>query len=365
MSAEMRSFLHRFDWVLAGAAFLLFLIGLSTIYSTILAGQGLSETLVYKQLLAFILGIFLAWFLIKVDLRSVRFFSPFLFGGLLVLLVLVVLTADPIRGASSWFVIGGFQFQPSEFIKVALILVLASYCGHFGRRMKQWKVLFGYMLILALPLALILMQPDFGTAVVVMIIGATIVCLSSTDLKKLLLFILIGVIFVPVGYNSLADYQKARISSFLDPSSDPLGAGYNQIQSVIAVGSGNMLGRGWGRGTQSHLRFLPEQHTDFIFATFTEEFGFVGGIIVLFLIAIIVVRLMYLARRVQDRFSFYIIIGILSYLSIQSIANIGMNIGLFPVTGLPLPLMSYGGSSLITTIIAIALAEAVAVQRTN
>lgn len=365
MTTDAKTFFHRFDWILAGATLLLFLIGLSTIYSTVLAGQGLSGSLVVKQLIAAGIGIVSIVVIVRFDIRMLRVIIPIVYVFLVLSLVVLLLTADPIRGASSWFVIGGFQFQPSEFLKIALIVILASYCSHFGQRMREWKVMAGFFCVLALPLLLIVLQPDLGTAVVILVIGATILFFSRSNFKKLGLLVLIAIILLPFGYNSLADYQKARITSFLDPTADPLGAGYNQIQSVIAVGSGGFWGRGWGRGTQSHLRFLPEQHTDFIFATYTEEFGFVGAGVLLILVILILARLLFIAKNTQDDFSFLIIMGILGYFSFQVFFNIGMNIGLFPVTGLPLPLMSYGGSSLITTCLAIGLAEAVAMQRTN
>jgi len=365
MATDTKTFFHRFDWILAGAALLLFLIGLSTIYSTVLAGQGLSGSLVVKQIIAAGIGIAGIITLSRIDLRLLRIAIPVVYGVLVLLLAILLLTADPIRGASSWFVIGGFQFQPSEFLKIALIIMLSSYCAHFSTRMRKWKVMAGYFAILLLPLILVVLQPDLGTAAVILVIGGVILFFSRTDFKKLGLLVAIAIVALPFAYNNLADYQKARLTSFLDPSADPLGAGYNQIQSVIAVGSGGLLGRGWGRGTQSHLRFLPEQHTDFIFATYTEEFGFIGAGVVLILIAVIIVRLVFIAKNAKNDFSFLMIMGILGYLCFQVFFNIGMNIGLFPVTGFPLPLMSYGGSSLITTCLAIGLAEAVAMERTN
>lgn len=365
MATDTKIFFLRFDWILAGAAFLLFLIGLSTIYSTVLAGQGLSGSLVVKQLIAAGIGITGIVVLVRFDIRMLRIAVPVAYVVLVLLLGILLLTADPIRGASSWFVIGGFQFQPSEFLKITLIIILASYCAHFGTRMREWKIMLGYFGILAVPLGLIVLQPDLGTAAVVLVIGGVMLFFSRSDFRKLGLLVVIAIISLPFGYNNLADYQKARITSFLDPSADPLGAGYNQIQSVIAVGSGGLWGRGWGRGTQSHLRFLPEQHTDFIFATYTEEFGFIGAGVVLILILAIIIRLLLIAKNAKDDFSFLMITGILGYFSFQVFFNIGMNIGLFPVTGFPLPLMSYGGSSLITTCLAIGLAEAVAMQRTN
>jgi rod shape determining protein RodA len=219
--------------------------------------------------------------------------------------------------------------------------------------------------LLLIPFGLVLVQPDLGTAVVILCIGLAILFFSAVDLKKMAILGVCAIAVLPLFYSQLEGYQKQRLTSFMDPESDPQGSGYNQIQAEIAVGSGNVFGRGWGRGTQSHLQFLPEQHTDFIFATFAEEFGFLGSMVILILFAVLIGKSTIIALRTSDQFLFSVAIGVIVFFTVQFFVNVGMNIGILPIAGLPLPFVSYGGSSLIATLIGVGMVESVAIQRGN
>ena len=360
-----RENIRSFDWLLFITAGLLFIVGLSTIYSTILAGEGQPTSLITRQLLALVIGLIMAAVVIWVDLKYVYYITPVLYVISIALLVGLLFYTDPIRGIKGWFVIGPLQVQPAEFVKITVALSMAAYVRLIGSKISTWKGLFGGLGILGLPLLLIIAQPDLGTALVLLFMGGGILFFSNVDLRKLILVLVIMVALSPVLYGQLEPYQQQRITSFLNPGADPLGTGYNQIQSEIAVGSGSVLGRGWGRGTQSHLQFLPEQHTDFIFATFAEEFGFLGSVVVILLYTLLVGRIFVISRSVSDQYLFLITISMALFIVAHVLVNIGMNIGVLPVAGLPLPLMSYGGSSLLATIIALGIIESVAIRRLN
>ncbi len=365
MQIASKSKLQSFDWIIFIATALLIVIGLSTLYSTVLAGSDQSYQLVTRQLLALSIGLFCFAILSWIDIRYLYYITPVLYIASLVVLAVLLVYTDPIRGIKGWFVIGPVQVQPAEFVKLSVILTLGAYVHAYAAQMKTWKGLLGGLLLLAIPFVLVMVQPDLGTAVVIFSIGAAIIFFSGIDMKKLAIVGACVIAALPLLYGQLEDYQKARLTSFADPSNDPLGSGYNQIQAEIAVGSGNLLGRGWGRGTQSHLHFLPEQHTDFIFATFAEEFGFLGSVVVLVLYALLIGKSIMLALQTTDQFLFSIIIGVVVFILVHVFVNIGMNIGILPIAGLPLPLVSYGGSSLIATLMGVGMLESIAIRRGN
>ncbi|MCA9397736.1 rod shape-determining protein RodA, partial [candidate division WWE3 bacterium] len=315
--------------------------------------------------IALVLGVICAGVVMAIDFKYVYYITPFLYIVSVILLVGLLFYTDPIRGIKGWFVIGPLQIQPAEFVKIATVLTMAAYIRLIGNKIATWLGLFGGLLLLGLPLGLIILQPDLGTALVLLTIGMGMLFFSDVDLKKLFAVVALGLVISPFLYANLEPYQQSRITSFLNPDADPLGTGYNQIQSEIAVGSGNLVGRGWGRGTQSHLQFLPEQHTDFIFATFAEEFGFLGSFVVIALYVSLVTRIFYVAFTVQDQYFFLITVGMALFLAAHVIVNVGMNIGVLPVAGLPLPLMSYGGSSVLATVLSLGIIESVAIRRLN
>ena len=285
-------------------------------------------------------------------------FSGFSSFGWIFYLASLVLLFAPLffgvfsRGATRWLQIGEKTFQPSEIAKPLLIIFFSHY---WTNKKFNLKSLATFLLLLFSPLLLIFLQPDLGSTLVVMAIVLGILLISEVSLRQILGLGLIILILAPLGWFFLKDYQKLRIRHFLDPWSDPLGAGYNLIQSITAVGSGGLMGKGLGKGTQSQLAFLPERHTDFAFASFAEEFGFLGSLALLFLYFLILRNILLISQRQKDKFAMGICLGIFSMIFFQAAVNIGMNLGILPITGITLPLFSYGGSSLVSTMFCLGL----------
>ena len=294
------------------------------------------------------------------DYRSIKnFILPFYISVILLLLIVLFLGIET-RGVLRWIPLGIINIQPSEFAKPALILFLAQFwtmnSPNTGNILKS--------LLWTLPfIFLIFKQPDLGSTLTIMAIWATMLFASGISFKKTLVILLFLIVVTPPGIFSLKDYQKERITGFLDPQSDPLGRGYNLIQSQIAIGSGQLLGRGLGRGTQSRLQFLPEFRTDFIFAAIAEELGFLGSTLILSIYLFLLSFCMKIAASAYDRFGYLIILGVVAMLLFQTVVNIGMNVGVLPITGITLPLISYGGSSLIATLLALGFVASVAKYR--
>ena len=284
---------------------------------------------------------------------------------MLILLISVLILSPEVRGAHRWFIIGDFYLQPSEFIKPLLIISLASFFAKIQTKINFFRFYILSFALLAVPVFLIFLEPDLGTAAILSAVWLFMLFLSPIKLKSLILFLLPFLLLIPISYFFLADYQKARIVSFLNPTADPLGHGYNVIQSQIAIGSGQITGRGWGRGTQSHLRFLPEQHTDFIFATFAEEQGLIGIIILFVLFGILIWRGIKTAYKNSSLLGSLLAIGVTCLIFIQTVVNIGMNLGVLPVTGVSLPLLSYGGSGLVSTLISLGLLASISRHSTQ
>jgi len=318
---------------------LLVSIGVLVIYSS-------SGELAIQQLIFTVIGL-AAFFIISIfEINSIKnlIFPLYIIINLSLLFVLFL--GIETRGSVRWIPLGIINFQPSEFAKPILILMLAQF---WSKNLPTWRNIFK-SLLLSLPLLfLIFKQPDLGSTLTLGAIWAGMLFASKISLKKILILILIITLIGPIGWGLLHDYQKERITSFLSPQSDPLGRGYNLIQSTIAVGSGEIFGRGLGRGTQSRLQFLPEYRTDFIFASIAEEMGFVGTLIILSLYLFLFVYCLKVAQKSNNLFSFLAVLGVISQLLFQFFVNVGMNIGLLPITGITLPLISYGGSSLIAT----------------
>ncbi len=302
-------------------------------------------------------GLVAYWFLSLMDFESLRRYVRFLYPFVLLSLLVVFVLGIETRGSLRWIQIAGFQIQPSEIAKPVMILFLADY---WSKNLPSW-INIGKSLLWILPvLALIFKQPDLGTALTIFMIWLVMLIGANISLAKLSVMGLSFGLFLPVVWFLLKDYQKARIATFLSPAEDPLGVGYNVIQSVIAVGSGQLLGRGLGRGTQSRLQFLPEFRTDFIFASIAEELGFIGSVIVLILYGLLLGHSFRIAARTGSKFGSLLILGVLGMLFFQIVVNIGMNTGVVPVTGITLPLLSYGGSSIISTLISLGFIASVA-----
>lgn len=337
-------------------AFAIFAIGLATIYSATQARNlPLAESFYFKQATWFGMGLALLVIAALFSYQSFIDMSYVIYLIATVLLGLVLIMGHIRLGAQRWFAIGGFAFQPSEFIKLAMILALANYIGTKRDQMRELSSLLIPCLILGLPFALVVLQPDLGTALLLVPIFFAMMLTGGASPKHLGVMIASGVLAMPVFWQFLREYQKQRLLVFVNPNIDPLGAGYTIIQSKIAIGSGGLIGKGWLNGSQTQLNFLPERHTDFIFSAIGEEWGFIGAAMVVLLYFLIVNRAFLIASLTNDPYGKLVATGVAVMLGFQVLINIGMTIGMMPVVGIPLPLVSYGGSSLVTTMIAIGL----------
>lgn len=371
--------------------FLLVAIGIASIYSA--TSDTGSFAFFYRQMMFAGIGLLLMIAISVMPFRTLQLLSYPLYGISIIILTFILIGGKVVAGSKSWFGIGGFGLQPSEIVKVTTILALASFLSQRNRslqRLKDTSIAFG---IILLPVCLIVLQPDMGTAIIyylsmlvltlywagashflllmllapaiagiaslfgttafVIVVVATFVLLFFLRQNRLFSAVIFSItVLVGVStqfiFGKLAPHQQKRILIFLNPDSDPLGAGYNVIQSKIAIGSGGFLGKGYLQGTQTQLNFLPAQWTDFIYCVPSEEFGFIGAFIILLLLTILLYRGVHIASTVKSRYASIVAIGVVSILVVHTIINIGMSMGMMPVIGVPLPFMSYGGSNLIT-----------------
>lgn len=338
------------NWPILVSSLLLISIGILVIYSS-------SFELSLQQFIYTLIGVMLFVFVSHFDFPLFeKFIKPLYFFTILLLIVVYILGIET-RGSIRWIPVGFFNIQPSEFAKPVLILLLALF---WSRNVPSWNNIFKSFLWIFPIIFLIFKQPDLGSTLTLIAIWVGMLFTSSVSIKKIIILVLIAVLVLPTSWVFLRDYQKQRITAFLQPTVDPLGRGYNLIQSTIAVGSGQILGRGLGRGTQSRLQFLPEFRTDFIFASIAEEMGFVGSLIILSIYLFLLTYCLKIASETNDRFNFSLIVGVLSMLIFQIFVNIGMNVGILPITGITLPLISYGGSSLIATFFCLGIVASVA-----
>ncbi len=285
-----------------------------------------------------------------------------LYGGMLVALALLLVAGRVFFGAQSWFEVGLFALQPSELAKIVLIVVLAQYLGTHEEQVKRGSGLI-ISLLIALPfLALIFAQPDLGTAAVLVAIWLAMLFVAGVPVRHLALIGVAGIVLAPLAWGLMKPYMRERILIFLNPTSDSSGKTYNVIQALISIGSGGFWGKGLGQGTQSQLGFLRVRHTDFVFSVLAEELGFVGAALLLVFLAGLLLRITHIAARTTDPFGRLIATGVAAMIFVQAAINLGFNTGMLPVTGLPLPLISYGGSSLITTLIGLGLVQSVAIH---
>lgn len=356
--------LAQVDWLLFGASSILVIFGLVALASVTIAKSPPDWATFTRQLTFLSLGIVLYVIAVLVDYRTLRGWSTAAYVAAAALLIGVLVFGTTIRSTTGWFVVAGISFQPVEIVKVLWIIAFAAYLARYARAFDQWRHLaisgaFALGLIV-----LILRQPDLGSAVVVAGIYVGLLLTANVRPKQLLLLFALFLIAAVASYMFLLQgYQKDRIRVLVNPGADPLKSGYNVTQSIIAVGSGQLFGRGFGQGTQSQLNFLPEQQTDFIFAVLAEEFGFLGVLVLLGSFAVVLMRTIVIARQSRDDFGAFLCTGISIGIAIHLLINVGMNMGLLPVTGIPLPFVSSGGSSLIASIIGLGLVQSVAVRR--
>jgi rod shape determining protein RodA len=360
-----RRLIFHVDWLLLGALLVLTGIGVAMIYSTtyVVVGDHAGPQ-VRTQIYALVLGLIALFVFLVIDYRLLAENSLVLFGGLLALLLFVLFKGSTQFNATRWIEIGPFNLQPSEFGRIALALILATYFGENRRGARNMGDLVVGGLFTAVPVLLIARQPDLGTAVTLIPVFLGIAYLAGMRLRLLGVIALIAVLMAPLAWQfALKDYQKSRITTFLDPEQDPRGDGYQQIQARITVGSGGLTGKGFMQGTQGQYKFLPVAHNDFIFSVLAEEQGFIGVLAVLGLYLFIILRSLEAARLSKDRLGAYLVAGIITGFSFQVMYNIAMSAGLAPVKGITLPLMSYGGSSLIAALAAFGLILNVRMRR--
>lgn len=352
---------RHFDYVLLVTALLLTSYGIVMVYSATLADSPRDapflSTFSGHQAVFALAGLVLLVFFTAIDARYIQAAGYPIYVVNLLLLLAVAAIGIRSHGAQRWIDVGFFRFQPSELAKLLIILTLAKFFADNHERIHQFRYVLFSMLLVAIPLALVYVQPDFGTATVLLAIWAGMAIMAGVRWLHIGLVGAGGLLAAPIAWQLMKDYQRTRLLIFLDPQSDPSGEGYNMIQSRISVGSGGWLGQGFAHGTQSQLDFLKVQHTDFIFAVLGEELGFLGALALFLLFIIVLFRIMRSASVQKDVFGRTFAAGVASMLLFQIFINVGMTIGLMPVTGIPLPFISYGSSNLLTTLIALGLLQ--------
>jgi len=360
---DRRLFTH-FDWTLLGIVLLLASIGIVNLYSTTSIGETGGTPLYLKQIFWLIIGLGVMIIIAFVEYRFYSDFAYIIYAIALILLVAVLGYGIITSGAQRWVKIGPISFQPSEFVKISFVLAMARFfrrpASREGFSLKDLSLPF---LLLLLPMGLILKQPDLGTSIILLLIFFSILIFVKIRWSTLLTIGVLGAAIVPLSWNFLKEYQKRRIITFFNPELDPLGAGYHLIQSKIAVGSGGMIGKGFMKGTQCRLGFLPEQQTDFIFSALGEEWGLIGSFIVVGLYFLLILWGLRIAVQSKDRFGAIVSFGVVAMLFWHIFINIGMVLGMMPVVGIPLPFLSYGGSFILSTLIGIGLLLNVSMRR--
>jgi rod shape determining protein RodA len=348
-----RRLVQNFDWVLLGLVLIIVATGIVNLYS---AGynRGEGTPLYIKQLYWLAVGLGVMFVTLLYDYRHLEKLSYPIYILSIVLLLAVMFGGKMVSGSRRWLPLGPLAFQPAELAKIAIILTLATY---FNRRPRteamRLKDLIVPGVLVLIPVALIIKQPDLGSGILVVLVAASIILFVGVRWRTLVGCGLTLVMLSPVIWSFLKDYQRQRVLTFLDPGKDPLGAGYHILQSMIAVGSGQFWGKGFLQGTQSQLYFLPEQHTDFVFSVFAEEWGFVGSAVLLLLFTALALWGLSVARDCKERFGHLLALGVTALIFWQIFINLCMVTGFLPVVGIPLPLFSYGGSSLITTLLGV------------
>jgi rod shape determining protein RodA len=371
--AQERRPIRHIDW------FLLVLVGALSAVGLLLLYSATSQTLrqdgldpmarVNKQAITMVLGFLVILLVMSFDYRFLKIYAGFIYLVSVVALVLVRIpglgATDSTGVAQRWFEVAGFQITPSEFTKLALIVTLATVLAGVRTPVPTLGDLIKVLLLAAVPLVLVFLQPDIGTSIGIAAIVVGMLIVAGTRLRHLLVLTVAGVAVIVLVFQSgaIEDFQRERLTAFLDPSSVPEDVRYNLDQSLIAVGSGGLLGKGYLHGSQTNLDYVPEQHTDFIFTVAGEEFGFVGAIGLLGLYGLLLWRSIRIAWLAKDPFGTYIAAGIASMFAIQMFVNVGMVIGIMPITGIPLPFLSYGGTSILVSFAAIGLLENIHMRR--
>ena len=363
MMIDRRLLIH-FDWPLLAIVLLIASIGILNLYSISSSGEASGIAFHLKQITWVLVGLVV---MISVAFIEYRYYSDFAYpihAVTLLLLVAVMAFGMITSGAQRWIRMGSLSFQPSEFVKISLIIALAKFFqqppGREGFTLKDLPIPF---LLLIVPMGFILKQPDLGTAIILFLILVSVLLFVRIHWASLLILGLTGASVLPLLWSFLKEYQKKRIYTFFNPSLDPLGSGYHIIQSKVAVGSGGIFGKGFMNGTQCKLGFLPEQQTDFIFSVLAEEWGFIGSLFVIALYLVLILWGLRIAVTAKDRFGAILSFGVVAMLFWHAFINIGMVLGMMPVVGIPLPLLSYGGSFMVSTLMGVGLLMNVSMRR--
>ncbi|HUO57641.1 MAG TPA: rod shape-determining protein RodA [bacterium] len=354
MNNAVKTYLKGVDWALITQVFTLSLIGIIVVISATSHNSEISQ-LWKKQFFWFCLSLLGMFVFSRIDYRFWIEASYIFYWIAILSLLLVLVIGDETNGAKRWIKLGILSYQPSELAKLSILLVLARYIG--SRTVELFFVgrLLFILAMLGFPLVLILKQPDLGSALLLVPVSVMLMYVGGIQLKWLLTMFLMALSSLPLVWHFLKDYQKERLFVFINPQDDPLGAGYNIIQSMIAIGSGGITGKGYMQGTQTQLSFIPEHHTDFIFSVLGEEWGFLGCALVLILYYFMIQKTFQIARKARDREGSLLALGIAGMFTVQVVINVGMTVGLLPVTGLTLPFISYGGSSLAFSYVAVGM----------
>jgi rod shape determining protein RodA len=361
---RFQQILIRFDWILLLTILTLMSVGLVVMYGIGISRPDGGMFMFQKQLTAVIIGFVVILVLGFLDYRQVRSLAipAYAFGAALLIAVLFI--GETVCGTRGWFTFGGLSFQPVEIAKLLLVIFLASYLARYTHRKLSWHVIAGSLLATLGYIGLVMLQPDLGSALVMLAIWGVFILAVGINWRAILAIFAVVLLTAGLAWSFvLKPYQQARLLAFVNPSVDERGAGYNVMQAQIAIGSGGLLGKGIGEGSQARLRFLPEAATDFTFAVVGEELGFVGLAFILGLFGLLFQRLYNVARDAEDDFSALLILGIGSILFIHLTVNAGMNLGVMPVTGIPFPFLSAASSFLLAICFALGLVESIAVRR--
>lgn len=357
----MTNIFKNFDFFIFLLIIVIFAFGAAVLFSV-------APKYLPSQLTIFLISLIFFFIFSQIDYRIYKPLTPIIYGLSLILLLTTMAFGRQVRGSTRWLVLGPLVFQTSEIVKPMLIISFSGFFLPKYQKIRSLKIssikhLFKNVLILFLPLILIFKQPDLGSTLIIAVIWLGLIFISGFNVWILIAGCLLSIAGFPIIWHFLKDYQRMRLLTFLTPGLDPKGAGYHAIQAMIAVGSGGLLGKGLGMGTQSHLRFLPEFHTDFIFASLAEELGLFGSLLFTACYLLLLWRLLKISQNSSDAYGALVCLGIFSMIFSQVFINIGMNIGILPITGITLPLVSYGGSSLVSTMIALGIAESIAKRK--
>jgi rod shape determining protein RodA len=353
-----------FDWVLLIFVLLICALGVVEIYSATRNTKFDDADLQVKQIYWIVGGLILMFLVSLINYQTLLEQVHWMYGASIFALLGVMIFGRRYLGAKRWIAMpGGWHFQPSEWVKLVLILTMAKYFAEYHDRELPFKELAKAGAIVAIPMLMVLEQPDLGTSLTYLPIAVMALFLGGMKWKHVLVMVLLAGIMLPIGFHFLKPYQKDRLTAFVEPEADAKGSGYQVIQSLVAVGSGGLWGKGTAKGTQTQGQFLPVTHTDFIMAAWSEEHGFVGATAVLLLYFLVLMRLIHNAQTAPDRAGTFVVMGVVAVLTFHVLVNVGMVVGFMPVTGIPLPLMSYGGSSTLFMFLALGIVMNVRMRR--